>query len=396
MLFSFIPMLLALSPPAATPQEGRASVEWPTRAWPVSTPAAEGIDEGVLTAIDAEVRAGKHGLVDGLLLIRHGKVVFERSYEQDYVKANDGLDDTPHQFNYNHPDWHPFYRREDTKDEDLHTLQSVTKSVASTMIGVAIHQGVIAGTDAPALGFFEEREFPDPDGRKAAMTLEDVLTMRSGFEWDEWSFGFDDPRNDCIMLEGQDDWVAFVLAKPMATDPGTTFVYNSGSSHLLSAIIQHTTGDTIDVYAEKQLFGPLGIETYHWKKTPRGLPDTEGGLYLLPRDLAKIGFLFLHDGVWDGERLLPEGWVARATTPWVKDISPQNGRKDPGYGYKWWIMDAAEDGTARIYAARGYGGQVLLVVPEKELIAVFTAWNIYGGYGEMSGTFFRRILPATE
>ena len=190
--------------------------------------------------------------------------------------------------------------------------------------------------------------------------------------------------------------MAYVLAKPMATDPGTTFVYNSGSTHLLSAIIKGTTGDTIDVYAEKHLFGPLGIDKHHWKKTPRGLPDTEGGLYLLPRDLAKIGFLFLNDGVWEGERLLPAGWVERAVTPWVKDIAPANGRPDPGYGYKWWVMQVTPDGRPRAYAARGYGGQVLLVVPEKELIGVFNGWNIYGGYGEMSGTFLGRIVPATS
>jgi len=393
MLYS-IGTLLVL--PLAGAQETRPETEWPTDAWPVSTPAAEGVDGAVLEAIDAEIRAGKHGLVDGMLVIRHGKIVFEAGYEQDYIEANEGLDDTPHQFNYNHPDWHPFYRREDTLDDDLHTLQSVTKSVASTMIGIAIQRGAIEGTDVPALGFFEDRKFADPDGRKARMTLEDVLTMRSGFEWDEWSFGFDDPRNDCITLEAQDDWVAFVLGKPMATDPGSTFVYNSGSSHLLSAIIKHTTGDTIDAYAEQHLFGPLGIDVYHWKKTPRGLPDTEGGLYLLPRDLAKIGFLFLNDGTWAGERLLPAGWVERATTPWVEDISPHDGREDPGYGYKWWIMDVDEGGTTQVYAARGYGGQVLLVAPEKELIAVFTAWNIYGGYGELSGAFMRRILPATR
>ena len=395
----FLSLTLTIVPfaaPCTSTQETTAAVEWPTKAWPASTPEREGIDAAVLAAIDAEIKVGKHGLIDGMLLIRNGKVVFETRYEQDYVAANEGKDDAEHLFNYNHPDWHPFYRREDSPNEDLHTLQSVTKSIASTMIGVAIHRGAIESTDVPALGFFADRTFPDPDGRKARMTLEDVLTMRSGFAWDEWSFGFDDPRNDCIQLEGEEDWVAFVLAKPMATDPGTTFVYNSGSTHLLSAIIKRTTGDTIDVYAEKHLFGPLGIDVYHWKKTPRGLPDTEGGLYLLPRDLAKIGFLFLHDGVWDGERLVPEGWVDRAITPWVEDIAPENGRRDPGYGYKWWIMDVHEDGTPRIYAARGYGGQTLLVVPEKNLIAVFTAWNIFGGYGDMSGTFFRRILPAAS
>ncbi|MCZ6598054.1 MAG: serine hydrolase [Planctomycetota bacterium] len=362
---------------------------WPTRAWPTSSPKDEAIDGTVLEAIDAEIRDGRYRYVDSMLVIRHGRIVFERAYEQDYTAASAGRDLTPHQYNYFHPDWHPFHQG--TK---LHTMQSVTKSVTSTLIGIAIHRGEIEGTGVPALSFFAEREFPDPDGRKARMTLEDILTMRAGFEWDEWSTSYEDPRNDCIALEAADDWIGFVLAKPMAADPGEVFVYNSGATHLLSGVVAKATGKTIDRYAEEHLFGPLGIKDYHWKRTPSGLPDTEGGLYLKPRDLAKIGLLFLRDGVWEETRLLPEGWVERSVTPWVEDIRPDNGRDDSGYGYKWWILDDGRGESPKVFAAMGFGGQFLFVAPELDLIGVFTGWNIYGGAPSLPALFQSRIVPA--
>ena len=132
---------------------------WPTQGWKTSTPEAEGVDAAVLEGIDAEIRAGDFGLIDSMLVIRHGLVVFDREYEQDYVAANEGRDQTTHQYNYFHPEWHPFH-----KGTKVHTMQSVTKSVTSTLIGIAIRRGEIEGTDVPALGFFSEREFSDPDG----------------------------------------------------------------------------------------------------------------------------------------------------------------------------------------------------------------------------------------
>src|SRR5262249_2586092 len=130
------------------------------------------------------------------------------------------------------------------------------------------------------------------------------------------------------------------------------------------------TGKPADEYAKEHLFTPLGIE-YYWKRTPKGLADTEGGLYLKPRDLAKLGDLYMHDGVWRGARVLPAGWAAESTQPRVK------AEEKYGYGYQWWVMPEASISGEKAYAARGYGGQFLFVVPRIELIAVFTGWNIY-------------------
>jgi CubicO group peptidase (beta-lactamase class C family) len=210
-----------------------------------------------------------------------------------------------------------------------------------------------------------------PDPRRDRMRLRDVLTMTTGIQWDESSTSYTNAKNNCAEMEAADDWIQYVLDQPMAADPGTTFVYNSGATELLSYIIKKATGKEADDYAKEHLFAPLGIN-YYWKRTPKGLADTEGGLYLEPRDLAKFGYLYLHDGMWDGNRILPADWTKQSTR-WLVDA----GKTGRGYGYKWWVLSRKDAGTYEAYAALGYGGQRLIVVPELDLVAVFTGWNIY-------------------
>ena len=149
-----------------------------------------------------------------------------------------------------------------------------------------------------------------------------MLTMTAGIRWDETQAEYTDAENSCALMEGSKDWIRFVLDQPMAAEPGSTFVYSSGVTELLSEVLRKATGKHADVYAAEHLFGPLGISRFYWKKTPTGHPDTEGGLYLTPRDLAKIGYLYLKDGVWDGKRILPEGWATAST---MAQTSPAGG-----------------------------------------------------------------------
>ena len=336
--------------------------------WQESTPQAEGLEAAPLEAFDRELASGKHGNVDSMLVIRHGKVVYEKNYDHaaDYRrfagKAAPGI------YNYYDPGWHPYYKGDSVRA--LHTMQSVSKSVTSALIGIAIGRGEIPSAQVKAIPYFADFKIA-PDPRRDRMTLADVLTMRAGIRWDEESTEYTDPANNCAVMEGKEDWVRYVLEQPMAADPGTTFVYNSGATELLSYLIWKATGKQADDYAKEHLFGPLGIE-YYWKRTPKGLADTEGGLYLTPRDLAKVGYLYLHDGVWDGKRLLPEGWVQAST----KALTATN-EKGYEYGYQWWVMPKGDGLSHAGYNAWGYGGQLLLVVPELDLIAVFTGWNIY-------------------
>lgn len=331
--------------------------------WPESTPEAQGLDRAVLEGLDRELRDGRHGFVDSLLVARNGTVVFERSYTHDYDRLFPGRG-APGLYNYYDPEWHPYWKR-----GPLHTLQSATKSVTSALVGIAIRRGEIPGLDARVLPYFTGFRVP-PDPRRDAMTLRHVLTMTTGIRWDETSVAYTDPANNCAAMEAKEDWIQYVLEQPMAEEPGRKWVYNSGGTQLLSYVLEKATGRAADDYAREHLFGPLGIE-FAWKRTPKGLADTEGGLYLRPRDLARIGQLYLQDGVWEGKRLFPEGWVKESTTP---HVALEGGG---AYGYKWWIAPRARPGAPFAYAARGYGGQLLFVVPELRLVAVFTGWNIY-------------------
>lgn len=335
----------------------------PARGWATDSPEALGFTPAALEALHQEFAAGTHGYIDSMLVIRRGRIAFERTYRHDYEALFVGRG-KPGIYNYYDPAWHPFYR-----GSSLHTMQSVSKSVTSALIGIAIARGEIPGVDAPVMPYFSAfRVKPDP--RRDRMRLRDVLTMTTGIAWDESSTSYTNATNNCAEMEATDDWIQYVLDQPMAAEPGTKFVYNSGATELLSYIIYKATGKAADDYAKEHLFEPLGIE-YFWKRTPKGLADTEGGLYLTPRDLAKFGYLYLKGGMWDGKQIVPADWTKQSTR-WLVDA--QAGR---GYGYKWWVLSRKGPGTHDAYAALGYGGQRLIVVPALDLIAVFTGWNIY-------------------
>ena len=368
-------------------------------AWPRGEPADAGLDVAPLAALAAEVADGDYGYVDRLLLVAEGRIVFDERYDQDYVEVSRGQSgplgcgtdacDSPddvHDFNYLHPDRHPFY-----EGREVHSLQSVTKSVTATLIGIAIRRGEIPGVQTPVFELLGDYDLSGLDPRVRNATLEDLLTMRLGIEWHENDRPLDD-TNTTLQLEKSDDWVAFTLAQPADSDPGVKWNYNSGGSHLMSAIILQATGQTTAEYAEEHLFGPLGIRDYHWKKDPQGLPDTEGGLYLAAEDLARIGVLYLQDGVWEGERLLPEGWVAAATARRVDDVAPDNPNWNWGYGYQWWRLDAS---GLDVWAGLGFGGQNLIVIPARGLVGVINSWNVFGQNRPLVIPFIDAMIEAS-
>jgi CubicO group peptidase (beta-lactamase class C family) len=359
--------------------------------WPGSTPAAEQVDAAALAALDAEIAAGTHGNVDGLLLVRHGKVVFDKRYARDYVAQNPAPDKPSHPYNYYDPVWHPWYHG----DRELHTLQSVSKSVLAALYGVAQQQGLLPPLDTPALALLKNRRIDDPDGRKAAITLADLLTMRAGLAWDEDTYDYTDPRNDCAAMEASSDWVQFVLDKPMTARPGSTFVYSSGITMVLAEILEQLTGRKLAEYAAAELFGPLGIDKHYWKLTPTGLPDAEGGLYLAPRDLARIAKLYHDRGRWNGRPVLPESWVRDSLVAATPSAYPgQEVYGKAGYGYQWWVYSDYLGQTA--WGGSGYGGQYPVVVPGLDLIVVITSWNIHGPATEPLTLIRDRILPAVH
>lgn len=369
------------------PGDGLGQTVWPKKQWSRSDPSEQGIDPSVLEALSKRIRRGEFGYVDEMLIIRNGHLVFDETYRNDYVLANTDRDPTQDQYNYYCPNWHPYYH-----GTDLHTLQSITKSVTSAVVGIAIGRGDLPGVDMRVLETFDEAKVANVDDRKRQMTLADLLTMRSGLDWDEFTYPYNDARNPAAQLEASHDWVQFVIDRPMAYTPGTHFSYSSGVSQLLSHIVSEGAGESIDEYAREYLFRPLGIKKFYWKKTPTGLADTEGGLYLTTDDLARIGYLYLNDGVWNGNRILPEGWVGATSRVAVRDAWPSNPANNEGYGYQWWLVPYEGSSTRHFLAANGYGGQFLFVVPQKNLIAVFTGWNIYGPVPSIKDAFVNYVL----
>jgi CubicO group peptidase (beta-lactamase class C family) len=330
---------------------------------------------GTLDALDRDIRAGLYGYVDHLLVMKGARVVASHPYQRDYaaisrgrkndIGCGDGCGDPSwlHHYNYFHPRWHPYF-----EGRHVHSLQSVTKSIAATVVGIALARGEIRSLSQPFLDYFADRDLATIDPRLRNATIEDVLTMRSGIEWHEQDRPLDD-TNTTVQLEKSRDWIAFTLAQPMDAAPGAKWTYNSGGSMLLSGIVRAATGRFIDDYAREFLFEPLGIRDFHWKATPTGHPDTEGGLYLVAEDLAKIGRLYVQRGRWEGRQILPDAFVASATSRRVTAVSP-----GWDYGYQWWVT--TRNGRD-VWAGRGFGGQSLIVIPSLDMVGVATAWNVF-------------------
>lgn len=299
---------------------------WPTDGWRESTPEKQGMDTGILTEMLDEIIEQNHQ-IDSISVIRSGYMVLDVAV-------------------------HPY--RNSTK----HIIHSCTKSIISALIGIAIEQGYLEGVDQPLLDIFSDREVANQDPEKEAINLEHVLTMSSGLRCrDSYLYRWNGIEE---MIES-DDWVQYVLDLPMAEPPGTYFEYCNGGSFLLSAIIQETTGMTAEAYARENLFSPLGISEIEWPSNPQGISIGWGSLSMLPHDMAKIGLLYLNEGVWDGEQIVPQEWVRASTTKYI-DATLQD-----GYGYQWWV-DSPD-----VYMALGYAGQFIFVAPELDLVVVFTS-----------------------
>ncbi len=351
--------------------------------WPKASPQEVGLDAAALSAIHSDIQGGQYGLIDHFLIIKDGKLVVDHAYQQDYQTVAAQYDTTYHQFNYDHPDWHPFYH-----GSKLHSMQSVTKSVTSLLLGIAWDQGLVPDLDQPIIEYFEDYKTNLNEPHRLQLSLEDLLTMRSGILWDEENY--DEENNSCIVMELSEDWIQYILDQPMELEPGTQFEYNSGASVLIGKLLSIFTGMPVEKWAEEQLFEPLGIEEYYWKKTPLGETDTEGGLYLKSHDLAKIGYLMLRKGQWGDQRVVSEDWVSKSLYPRVRV------REGLAYGYQWWMPEYEGEQT-KVFAGNGYGGQFIMVAPEQDLLLVFNGWNIHEPPPKSTYTVFQElILPQLE
>jgi len=300
---------------------------WPTDEWRYATPEEMGLDSSRLEDMVEDINSQPSNIqLDSVLIIKNGYLVFEE-YFNDYTK------ETPH------------------------IIYSCTKSVVSTIFGIAHENGLIPDLDTRLLDIYPDIVPENPGEWKDSITLRDLLMMSGGFDArDSWIYEWEGLDG----LHAADDAVEYMLDLPMNFEPGTRFEYTNGVSHLLSSIITERTGVSAAEYAEEHLFRPLGITEYRWDTDNQGRNWGYNRIYFTPQDMAKIGFLFLNKGEWDGEQIISEEWVSEATAHRIDANIVE------GYGYQWWVGDG-------YYLALGYMGQFIFVYPEHDLIVVLTS-----------------------
>jgi CubicO group peptidase (beta-lactamase class C family) len=344
-----------------------ASQEPPSWQWPVSTPEAQGLDSKRLTELVKLIREGeRYPRLHCLLIIRHGYLVVEEYFNN----------------------W---------KGDQIHTLQSVSKSFTSALVGMAIAKGEFKGVNEKILDFFPDvKEIANMDERKASIRLRDLLTMRSGTDYNERAP--DSPHWQLNRLPS--GWDKFYLDRPMLRPPGTEFLYDSGGVILLSAMLKNRTGMHADEYADRFLFKPLEIEKKFWAKNLEGHPHTGGGLALTARDTAKFGLLYLNNGRWGDIQVVPEEWVRESLLLQVEFEA--KGPKGPGaigYGYLWWILlpDPRGAGRQNISAAMGAHAQYIFIIPEHDMVVVVYGFTQSGAdHNKPIGFLYDHILPAVR
>jgi CubicO group peptidase (beta-lactamase class C family) len=310
---------------------------WPTSGWKTTTPEQQGMDSNQLAELYENMDGKK---VDSMLVVRNGYLIAE-GYSKDYAA------------------------------DTTHNIFSVTKSVLSALIGIAINEKKMPDITSKAADYFPYPEIKT-DAQKKEITIEDFLTMTPGLKWDNQD------ENSTNEMAASDDWVKYVWDQPVIADNGKSFLYSNGNPHVLSALLQSQIGETAYEYAKEKLFTPLGITNTSWKTDNRGIQIGAYSLNLTPRDMAKFGFLYLHGGKWEDKQVVPESWVKNSITDQV-NFTYVDGTIG-GYGYLWWLKPIEyQTGTEKItlnsFYAAGSGNQRIFVVPELNLEVVFTGNN---------------------
>ena len=326
---------------------------YPDRGWPTAAPDETGFSVGVLDAAVDGFVAGSNPL-SSLLVVKDGYLVFDRY-------------------------WDGFAAGEMT------ALYSATKSINSLVIGIAIDRGILPGADVTVGEALSEYEVADSLAER--VSLRDLLMMRAGFDYDEWSLPYTHPRNPYNAWLQADDRIEFALSLPMADEPGEAFRYQTPASQLVPRFLEEAAGRDFVSLATQWLFEPLGIPAEHviWRLDAHGHARV-AACNMVPADVARIGLLLLRGGLWEGRRIVSSAWIDASVTPWSRV------RSDVEFGYHWWLREA--DGH-RVIGAEGYGGQCLFVVPDFELVVVTT-----GSFSNGPDGAFRLlgdvVIPALE
>jgi CubicO group peptidase (beta-lactamase class C family) len=369
--------VLCTSTFAARAQEASAACTPPAKlddGWMAAAPAAQGFEPDRLCALDKFLGQWPAANIHSVVVVRHGKLVMERYYS--------GIDYRLGRF-LGFVDFGPTVK---------HDLRSISKSVTSLLVGIALGEGKFPDLDSPLFDHLPAKYAGLRTADNSRITLRHLLTMSSGLDWDE-NRPYTDPENSEIEMERAEDPYRFVLQRAVATIPGLVYNYNSGGTELLALALTHSIGGHIDDYARDKLFGPLGITDFEWDKlASSGEPYAAAGVRLRPRDMAKLGQLVLNDGRWNGKQVLPKGWVAESTKPRVQ------GSGLYFYGYQWWLGRTFLRGRDLHWRAGvGLGGQRLFVQPDLDLVVAITAGHYTSALQVIIplDIFARHVLPAT-
>ncbi len=282
--------------------------------WEVTTPEEQGLDSEILLSGVPELE--KSTSLMSFIVVRHGAIVFEQYYNLG-------------------------------RNDRASNIHSVSKSILSALGGIAIEKGYLR-LNQPVREILPEY-FSEEYSRKDRITVQHLLSMSTGLDW----------RENISILDG-DDWVAATLALPLVHNPGSAFNYSTPVSHVFSAVLTRATGMSTCAFAYKYLFDPIGITLESWPKDPQGIHVGGNSIYITPREMARFGLLFLNNGQWDGQQVVPAEWVKTSLAP----------KRRAYYGFYWWIDRL---GKYRVYQAIGYGGQWICLIPDLDLMVVSTA-----------------------
>jgi CubicO group peptidase (beta-lactamase class C family) len=344
--------LLPIAAGAAPP----ANCDAPTATadgWTVAAPAQEGLDPKLICAIGPVFEQWQAADPHGIVVIRHGALVYEHYFAGGDLRWGPSLGRVPH-------------------DADtLHDLRSVTKSVVGLLVGVALDRGLLKDVNSPVFSLLPEYQDLSTPG-KNLITLRTLLSMSSGLDWPELAVSYNDPTNIERRMNFTPDPYRFVLEQPLAAEPGKVWNYNSGGVELIGDILTKVSGQPLDKFAKEALFDPLGITRWEWWHN--GNLSAAWGLRLRPRDMAKIGQLVLDRGKWGGRQIVSAAWIDQMTAPQIPDWTMAASGGHYSYGYLWWLGRSAIDGREIDWAdAVGYGGQRVFVVPSEDMVVVVTA-----------------------
>ena len=323
-----------------------------------------GLDTQLLAQAMGRIYVNKYDQVHSLLIYKDGLLVFE-----EYMEGNKYSWDGQYYYG-ERIQWHR---------DSMHMIMSVTKSVTSFIVGIAADQGYLDVNESIFKYLPDHQQYKN--GGKENITIEHLLTMTSGLEWDEWSDAHSTAANDIdrIYIECQNDPLACILNRDLVSTPGENFTYSGGNMIILGEIVRNATGMNIYDYGKQYLFDPLSIDTVGWYHFDNGVYACDGSISMTPRDMLKIGVTFLDNGNWKNERIVSEAWVEKSSSTYRNNTGirvPLDDTGKNGYGYTWWTNEVSGGGnSSSVFQACGWGGQEIIVLPELDMVVVFTGGN---------------------